>query len=234
MSSALTPPTVNPYVGLITSEHRKPNFCAWVSAFTQPLADAQGLLLTFPALFDLDLAVGDQLDKLGEIIGPSRVLSNPLLGLYFTLGDPIRGLGESVWYDAASPDIGVVTLTDPQYRTLLKAWILKSHWDGTGPGLRTMWQTLLAGSGVSICVQDLGNMAFALGLYGGDPNAFQLALFQANVLMCKPDGVRLAGIWWAEALPMFGFWTPTNGTPPSILAGLGSGQLVATLDNTGV
>jgi len=67
------------YLSLITSEHRdKPLFMALIAALVQGSVDQQYVLSTFSSLFDLDLAVGDQLDKLGAWIGVSRNLEAAL------------------------------------------------------------------------------------------------------------------------------------------------------------
>lgn len=64
------------YLSLITSEHKnRPLFMAFVAALIQASVDQQYVMGTFSSLFDLDLAVGDQLDKLGAWIGVSRNLS---------------------------------------------------------------------------------------------------------------------------------------------------------------
>lgn len=63
------------YLGLVTSEHRsRPRFMATVAAVTDPLCGLQELLETMRAAFDVDSAVGGQLDRTGEWIGRSRHL----------------------------------------------------------------------------------------------------------------------------------------------------------------
>lgn len=51
---------------------------ALVQALVQASVDQQFVLSTFPALFNVDAAVGDQLDKIGEWVGVSRDLSAAL------------------------------------------------------------------------------------------------------------------------------------------------------------
>lgn len=61
------------YLNLVTSEHnQKPKYMAMIAVDVQGYVDNQALCATFPALFDLDLAVGQQLEFLGAWVGLSR------------------------------------------------------------------------------------------------------------------------------------------------------------------
>jgi hypothetical protein len=63
------------YISLITSLYRtKPKFIAWLTALLTPLCQTNSLLKNFDAAFDLDQAVGVQLDILGQLIGVSRTV----------------------------------------------------------------------------------------------------------------------------------------------------------------
>ncbi len=69
--------TVADYTGLITPwQSTKARFVATVSAGVAPYCDAQVVIASMPGQFDLDVAVGDQLDKTGEWIGQSRGCSD--------------------------------------------------------------------------------------------------------------------------------------------------------------
>ena len=64
------------YLQLITSEYQSaPNFMAYAAALLKYLDDLSQLLLQMQIAFDLDQAVGVQLDVLGTIIGQSRRFS---------------------------------------------------------------------------------------------------------------------------------------------------------------
>ena len=64
---------VSNYTALITSEHAdKPKFMAMVEAVAQCFVDQQNLLLSVPTAFDLDDAVGVQLDAVGLWVGIGR------------------------------------------------------------------------------------------------------------------------------------------------------------------
>lgn len=64
------------YQSLITSEYQanSPNFIAWVTALLQKLVDLSQVAELIPDAYDLDLAIGNQLDVLGLLRGVSRQL----------------------------------------------------------------------------------------------------------------------------------------------------------------
>ena len=63
------------YRTLITSEHQgQPKFMTWLTAATSMIEDAQRFLVSLYLQYDLDRAVGAQLDKLGELLGVPRKL----------------------------------------------------------------------------------------------------------------------------------------------------------------
>ena len=81
------------YTELITNYHAtKPKFLAHVDLMTRPLIDVAAATRGLISAFDIDSAVGVQLDILGLWIGRSRVVSQPISGVYFSW-DMIRGYG---------------------------------------------------------------------------------------------------------------------------------------------
>ena len=142
------------YLDLITSEHQdKPDYVATVALRVQPYIDMQNLLAGMPALFDLDVAIGDQLDKTGLWIGLTRFLEIPL-SIYFSWDTAGLGWDQGVWSGSYSPGHGIVALDDPHYRILLKARVVANQWDGTIPGAYTAWNDLFAPEGYQILIQD--------------------------------------------------------------------------------
>lgn len=131
--------TVSDYTGLITPwQSTKARFVATVSANVAPYCDAQATIASMPGLFDLDTAIGDQLDKAGEWIGQSRGVPIALPSLYFSVD--IAGLGVDEGYAAGPFGTAYSTsyLPDPYYRKLLYAKVLANQWDGTVSGLQAI------------------------------------------------------------------------------------------------
>ena len=93
------------YLGLVTSEHRnRPRFMATVAAVTDPLCGLQELLETMRAAFDVDSAVGGQLDRTGEWIGRSRHLRLELDDVYFEWGREAVGWARGSWKGLYDPE----------------------------------------------------------------------------------------------------------------------------------
>lgn len=194
------PGNVQPYLDLITSEHnQRPKFMAMVQAVMQAYADIIAVMMTIPALFDLDDAVGVQLDVIGEWVGVTRNVKVPITGVFFSWDVVGLGWAEGSWADSSSPS-ELVVLPDAAYRTLLRARIAANHWDGTIPGVYEVWDTMFAGTGFGILIQDEGHMHMIMALTGPVPDAVTLALFEGGYLNLKPAGVRISK-YYTPAIP---------------------------------
>lgn len=119
------------YTGLITSQHaNKPKFMAMVDGVAQPFVDLQAVLANIPASYDLDNAIGDQLDVVGEWVGIGRNISTPL-SVYFSLDTSGLGFDQGSWQGPYDPSTGLISLDDDTYRLLIRAKIGANSWDGT-------------------------------------------------------------------------------------------------------
>lgn len=204
------------YLALITSEHnQQPNYMAMVTALVQPINDVAELEQHFFQYYDLDSAVGNQLDALGEWIGRTRFLPVPISG-YFSFDIEGLGFDEAPWKRPFDPDTGLVELDDDSYRLLLRAVILANHWDGTIPGIYAAYERLFAGTGYTFAVQDYGDGSMAFVLFSNQPpDNITLGLFQAGELDFKPAGIQLwhvvPSVYPAGAggTPIFGFDSAT-------------------------
>ncbi|AOI57444.1 hypothetical protein WI26_07410 [Burkholderia diffusa] len=124
--------SLSDYAALVTSEHRdKPRFMATVGALVQPLVDQINVLVSMPAKFDLDNAVGVQLDDVGLWVGVSRKIRTPLTGIYFSFDIAGLGFDHGTWKGPFDPDTGLTVLDDETYRLVIRAKIGANHWDGT-------------------------------------------------------------------------------------------------------
>lgn len=197
-----------PYLNIITSRHnQKPKFMATVENNAQPYAADIAVAQSMVSLFDIDVAVGDQLDILGQWIGPTRNITIPLTGVYFTLDNALLGFNQGSWYSSFNPLTGLVRLADDAYRTLLRAKIVNNQWDGTIPGAYAVWESAFAGSGLGILIQDLDNMHMIMALTGAVPDAVTLALFKGGYLNIKPSTVKIDAYLTptVAGAPYFGF-----------------------------
>lgn len=200
---------ITAYLAKITSEHSdQPDFMAVVSLFVQPFADLSNLLFDLKLLFDIDTAVGDQLDKVGDRIGRTRFLDTPLTGVYFAFNTYGVGFNQGVWYEPFNPTTGLVRLPDDHYRVLLKATILANIWDGTVPGAYAAWDILFpTSSGLVFLIQDNTDMSMSVLLRGeGLADPVVKALFTTGALDIRPDGVAIKRyVASVPAAPFFAF-----------------------------
>jgi hypothetical protein len=183
--------TLADYLDLITSEHvGKPNYTQSVTASLQAYVDDQLLTAEMPCSFDVDIAVGEQLDFTGQWIGKTRFVNLP--DVFFSWDAQGLGWEEANWKGPFDPPNALIRLDDDHYRLLLYATIVANHWDGSIQTAYTAWDTLFAGTGYQVVIQDFGNMTMMLGLRGtGHIDAVTQALFQSGDMDLKPEGVAL-------------------------------------------
>lgn len=170
------------YLSLITSEYQQsPNFLGWLSIPLLQLADASTALDSFDDAFDLDLAIGPQLDTLGVIVGQAR-----------TVG--------------FQPSNGVSPILDNDtYRLLLRAKIAQNEWDGNIDSLQGIWQTLFPGG--TITIVDGQNMAVSIVLSGAFRSITQ-DLIENGYIVPRPQTVEYT--YTFSELPIFGFSTESS------------------------
>lgn len=152
------------YMKLITSEYSKKElFNRYVYKFLDMLSPTVDNLEDFVNIFNIDEAVGDQLDKLGELVGISRTL--PLI----------------------DPNIPTV-LDDDLYRLVIKARIIRNKWNGTIEQLNDLAKIVVPDA--YFTVVDNQDMTMDLVIFGYEPTDEFQALFENGYIFPKPAGVR--------------------------------------------
>ena len=147
--------TADDYVSLITPwQSIKARFVATVRAGVQPYADAQAVIASLPGAFDLDDAIGAQLDATGQWIGPTRYVPLPIITGYFSLDVEGLGLDQGVLREAYSDATTIYALDDDVYRRLLYAVIAANRWDGTVPGAQAVFDLFFTDPATHVFVQD--------------------------------------------------------------------------------
>lgn len=156
---------INNYLDNITSQHRdKPNFISWLSKNLTIIDHAYLAIKSIDVNFDIDNAIGKQLDTLGTIIGRQRTLTfQPLNG-----HNPI--------------------LDDDTYRLVLKGKVAMNMWDGTIPQIYDIWNNIFKDIGLQI--QDNQDMSFNAYITGYISQIRQ-DLIQHGYIVPKPEGVKV-------------------------------------------
>lgn len=217
------------YTNLITSQYQdKPNYLAMLAATCQPFADILAAQGDIAAAYDLDQAIGSQLDVIGQWVGVSRKLLQPLVGVYFSLDTLGLGFDQGVWQGPYDPTLGLVSLPDNLYLLVIKAKILNNHWDGSVPSAYRLMNQLFAPFGYTFFIQDPADMTMQFGLVGdGPPNDVVKALLTSGVFNVKPAGVYLSQyIYQSAPGPMFALDMNTSN-----FAGFDSGSWATMIPN---
>jgi hypothetical protein len=203
---------ISQYTDLITSEHNKrPKFMAVVETLAEPMVDLQNVLSAMPVKFDLDNAVGDQLDTIGLWVGISRDVPVPLTGVYFSLDIDGLGFDQGSWKGPFDPDAGLTRLDDDTYRLVIRAKIGANHWDGTLESSKAILDSIFGG-GTFVFIQDNQDMSMTIGIAGVIPSAVFLAVLANGLIPLKPEGVRIniVIVTTVDGAPMFGFDMDNN------------------------
>lgn len=195
------------YTDLITNYHRgKPLFVDHVDLSTRPLTDTSTALQNLLSAFDIDSAVGVQLDVLGEWIGRTRIVSQPIAGVYFSFDTDGLGWDQGVWQGPYDPDAGFTSLSDDTYRIVLKAKIAINSWDGQNDSLPAILETALDGSGLKMQIVDNQDMTISVWVFPEE----DISLVSKELLAAIKQGyltVKAAGVWAGD------IQTPSIQTP---------------------
>jgi hypothetical protein len=207
-SGGIAQASIAAWLALITSEHApQPNFMTTLGVLLQPLADDIALLNTFPASFDLDAAVGAQLDAAGQWLNTTRYIQTALTGVYFAFDMAGQGFDAGVWWNPYSPATTLTALPDDIYRNLLKFNVKINQWDGTIPSVLNAWNSVFASKGYVLLVQDYRHMHMGYAIHGTVADPTTQGLYLAGYFSPKPAGVQVDYLMTPSvaATPYFGF-----------------------------
>ncbi len=195
------------YTDLITNYHsQKPLFVNHVDFITRPLTDTANAMTAFITEFDIDEAIGVQLDILGKWIGRTRVVSQPISGIYFSFDTDGLGFDQGVWQGPYDPDAGFTNLSDETYRIILKAKIAINHWNGTNETLPAILDTALAGSGLTMQIVDNQDMTISVWVFP-ETDISNVSLELIAAIRQGYLTVKAAGVWAGD------IQTPSVETP---------------------
>lgn len=165
------------YLSLLTSEYQNsPNFLNWIASILLVVDDIHQGLCAMNTAFDLDQAVGIQLDALGQLVGAARAM-------------PFQPSG------GVSP-----LLDDNTYRIYIKAKIFQNEWNGQLTSLYSLWQQLFPGG--QMALQDNQDMSATIFISGGFSSIVQDMIIN-DLIIPRPQTVRYNFV--LANLPVFGF-----------------------------
>jgi hypothetical protein len=165
------------YKDLITSQYRdKPKFMVWLETAIQRLHDGSTTADDLNSVFNIDQAIGEQLDIVGLLLGRARTVEF----------NPIQGY---------SP-----VLDDETYRLLLKSTIAQNNWKGQITELTEIWSAIFPDG--AILVLDNQDMSMRV-IVAGFLTSLQRDLVRYGYIIPKPQGVRMTVNY--GAVPLFGY-----------------------------
>jgi hypothetical protein len=161
---------------------------AWLTSVLSVVNDIQSFLSDMYLAFDIDLAIGPQLDALGVILNTPRNL-------------PFQTAG------GISP-----IMDDGTYRIVLKAAVAVTHFDGTILSLTAILATAFSSSSLYFSIQDNQDMTASIIVFG--PASLLLQdCFAHDLIIPRPEGVHLIVTYsankafsWNEETEYFGGW----------------------------
>jgi len=152
------------YLLMITSQYQNsPLFLDWLSTVIDMCKGDQECINQMYKDFDIDNAVGNQLNTLGEIIGQSRFL------------------------DFDPPDGSDAKLSDADYRKVLKLKTFTNYWDGTLSNLYAAWNSVFLDC--TLLIHDNQNMSANVTLTGKLTNMIKEMIYK-DLIIPRPEGVQ--------------------------------------------
>lgn len=176
---------------------------AMVGLVTGAIGDITAQALALPQAFDLDSAVGVQLDIIGQWVGQARVVTNVLLTGFFGFLDdspPALTMGEltdpsvgGVFYELGATYQQTTTLTDADYRTIIRARIVRNQSNGKLSAMENALQFIFQ---VPCSVSDIGDLSLAITV-SKPITPVQRALLSTLDLLPRPAGVAIGSITYS-------------------------------------
>jgi hypothetical protein len=185
--------TTEQYLELITPFFRgQPKFTETVALLTDIIAKMEAFVANnLPQCFDVDTAIGVQLDQTGQWIGRNRELTEPVYDAYFSFDTDGLGFDQAVWQGPYSPAEAIFYLDDETYRRLLYAKIAANNSDGTFETILSIYANFFSDPNTHLYIEDRQDMSYVVGLTGSIPNVLEQYLLTTEFVPLKPEGVRV-------------------------------------------
>lgn len=188
------PVDVDDYLKLVPWQHKRPKFMEMLCSILEDGVNLQNFAYNMPRRFNVDSAVGVQLDQIGEWVGINRHLEIPLEGVYFSWGVEGVGWGQGIWKGAFDPEYGLTRLPDDIYRILIKMKIVANSWDGTKESAIAIWSEAFGGES-KLAIQDHQDMSMSFIIIGIKGDKVLIEIARQGLIPLKPAGVRIKNIF---------------------------------------
>ena len=172
----------------------KPTFNAILTALLEQFEKVHTLYKSFDDAYDVDKAVGKQLDVLGKIVGIGRTVPTVLLKKYFSFSGTFNGgaFGKAPFKTGNEATYSDTQLNNEDYRFLIKAKIIRNftYCSLSKPNKLNMQKAIDYLFNNKGWIKDNYNMTF--DLYVSEVfDLDKIALIQALDLFPLPKGTRI-------------------------------------------
>jgi hypothetical protein len=189
-----TIPAFNVWTTVLSEYANSATLMALVTNMAQYVDPTENFDEFYDSIWNIDTAIGYGLDRLGRVLGITRVISVPDAGSGPYLGFEEAGtpttltpFGQAPFYSGGAGVTTNFSLTDAAYRTLLFAKALANICDGSIPSINQLLLNLFPGLGNVYCTDGLNltmTYTFEFPL-----TAVQLAIVTNSGVLPRTTGV---------------------------------------------
>ena len=197
----------------------KPKAVAWYQITRKLAAELEDPATAVRVMYDIDTAVGEQLNIIGRIVVVDRTFTGEVAlhpGLFAEPDGAEFGDEEAVFAAPYVDQDG--QMSDDLYRLVIKSKIIKNNSDATIDSILYGMNFLLPHAEV-LRVTDGEDMSFSVEFYGQITNLERWALLNVK-LVPKPQGVRFNGFLEGFDYVQFGDDTEEFGDTSAEFVGL--------------
>lgn len=219
----------NSYLNLLILQYRdSPKASETIKANITKYEELYNVILQFEEAFDIDTAVGVQLDILGKIVGISRIIPDVIPKVYFGFDNNIvnsAGFGDAPFFRLGDSLLTDTQLNDYDYRFFIKAKIAKNVVTAKMiDDNLSIQDAIMFMFGNSSYITDNQDMTMSLFLDSSYPDRL-LSYLLALDLIPRPQGVKLRDTIIIITSDSFGF----NNNPNSKGFGIGKFARIKTI-----
>lgn len=212
----------------------KPKFMAWLDIAHRMGGDIESAAQAVRMSYDIDTAVGEQLDVIGRIVVVDRGFISDIQLNQVIFSDDNSSAPQFGDEDAVFSSSSVATdsvMSDGLYRLAIKAKIAKNNGDATIQSiLRQVYA--LSDDITYLSVIDGQDMSFSIEFQGNVDNLTRWALFNYNLIQ-KPAGVQFLGFVELGSFHVFTGYDDTQfGDEKVLFSGVAGGPPAAILYNS--
>lgn len=185
-------------------------FQQFIAALMEQANEIEQALHQVAQITDIDLSEGVQLDVLGDIVGVRRIIPSVILRQFFgfqgailaqTFGEEGDALVGGPFRDEDEVVTGTSVLSDPEFRLLIRAKIVKNHSRGTNDDILRGLDFIFD---APVGINDPGGMGVHIAV-GRNLTTTELSLILSLDILPRPAGVKIRTLTTYDQFNYLGF-----------------------------